>query len=82
MARVEGIGFGFLIPIFFVVTGIRFDLDSLIADASALLLIPFTLELFLIGRGVPTYLSLRGSLTGRDRVGASVYTSTALPPSW
>ena len=28
--RLEGIGFGFLIPIYFVVTGMNFDLDSLL----------------------------------------------------
>ena len=29
--RLEGIGFGFLIPIYFVVTGMNFDLDSLLS---------------------------------------------------
>ena len=28
--RLEGVGFGFLIPIYFVVTGMNFDLDSLL----------------------------------------------------
>ena len=28
--RLEGIGFGFLIPIYFVATGLMFDLDSLL----------------------------------------------------
>jgi Kef-type K+ transport system membrane component KefB len=27
--RLEGIGFGFLVPIYFVVTGMTFDIDSL-----------------------------------------------------
>ena len=28
--RLEGVGYGFLIPIYFVVTGMNFDLDSLL----------------------------------------------------
>jgi Kef-type K+ transport system membrane component KefB len=79
VARIEGAGFGLLIPIFFVVSGIRFGLDALLADPGALALIPLALVLFLVIRGVPTHLSLRGCLTGRDRVGAAVYASTALP---
>ena len=34
--RLEGIGFGFLIPIYFVVTGMTFDLDSLLTASRAL----------------------------------------------
>ncbi len=79
LARLEGIGFGFLVPIFFVVSGIRFELDALLSGGSALLLLPISLVLFLIVRGVPTYAALRGSLSGRDRVGAGIYTATALP---
>lgn len=77
--RLEGVGFGFLIPIFFVVSGIRFDLDALLAEPSALLLVPLSLLLFLVVRGGPTYVALGDALPGRDRLGASVYSSAALP---
>ena len=60
MAKLEGVGFGFLVPIFFVVSGIRFDLDALLSDPAALVLIPVALLLFLLIRGVPTYVALRG----------------------
>lgn len=79
IARLEGVGYGFLVPIFFVVSGIRFDLASLLADPFALLMIPLSLVGFLLIRGVPTYVVLRGTLSGRERVGASIYTATALP---
>lgn len=79
MARIEGVGFGLMIPIFFVVSGIRFDLDALLSDVGAMLLVPISLVLFLVIRGVPTHLSLGRSLAGRDRIGAAVYASTALP---
>jgi Kef-type K+ transport system membrane component KefB len=77
--RLEGVGYGFLVPIFFVVSGIRFDLSALVSDASALALIPISLALFLLIRGLPAYVSLRGAVVGRDRLGAAVYASTALP---
>lgn len=79
MARVEGAGFGFLVPIFFVVSGIRFDLSGLLGDPAALGLIPIALVLFLLIRGLPAYAALRGSLTGRNRTGAAIYIATALP---
>lgn len=79
MIRVEGAGFGFLVPVFFVVSGIRFDLDGLLGDPGALVLVPIALALFLLIRGGPTYAALRGQLAGRARIGAAVYTATALP---
>ena len=79
MSRVEGAGFGFLVPIFFVVSGIRFDLSGLLGDPESLLLVPVALGLFLMIRGLPAYAALRGSMTGRDRTGAAVYIASALP---
>src|SRR5207253_7326807 len=38
-SRLEGIGFGFLIPVYFVVTGMNFDLDSLLT-ANGVALVP------------------------------------------
>ena len=35
--RLEGIGFGFLVPVYFVVTGMNFDLDSLLTTEGLLL---------------------------------------------
>ena len=79
MVRVEGAGFGFLVPIFFVVSGIRFDLSGLVADTAAVALVPIALVMFLVIRGLPAYVSLQGSLIGRDRTGAAIYIATALP---
>lgn len=79
MSRVEGAGFGFLVPIFFVVSGIRFDLAGLLSEPTSLILVPLGLVLFLVIRGLPAYVALRGSLSGRDRTGAALYTATALP---
>ena len=56
--RLEGIGFGFLIPIYFVVTGMTFDLDSFLT-VNGLLLAAMFLGLLLVTRGVSAFLWLR-----------------------
>src|SRR3954468_22270000 len=38
--KLEAIGFGFFIPAFFVATGVRYDLDSLLASASTVVMVP------------------------------------------
>jgi Trk K+ transport system NAD-binding subunit len=38
--QIESIGFGFFIPIFFIMIGVRFDLQALIDSPDALLLVP------------------------------------------
>ena len=48
--RLEGIGFGFLVPVYFVVTGMNFDLDSLLT-AGGLALAGLFLAMLLVSRG-------------------------------
>lgn len=76
--KLQGIGFGFLVPIFFVQTGITFDLRGLIAQPAALLLIPVFLLLFFIVRGIPGSATLPAGSPMSDRVAAALLTSTAL----
>ena len=56
--RLEGVGFGFLIPIYFVVTGMNFDLDSLLSP-TGLGLAALFLALLVVVRGTPALLWLR-----------------------
>ncbi|MFJ9695081.1 cation:proton antiporter [Kitasatospora sp. NPDC101183] len=78
-AKLESIGFGFLVPVFFVVSGMKFDLDSLLDDPGTLLLVPVFLLLLLAVRGVPAGLLAPAGLGPRDRVGLGLYGATALP---
>ena len=39
--KLDAVGYGFLIPIFFISTGLGFDLDSLVDDPGSMLLVPF-----------------------------------------
>jgi Kef-type K+ transport system membrane component KefB len=77
--KFEGIGFGFLIPIFFVVTGMKFDLDALFASVGTVLRLPLFLALFLAVRGLPAVLLYRRAIPPSDRLPLAFYSATALP---
>ncbi|MEU7037794.1 cation:proton antiporter [Streptomyces sp. NPDC046237] len=79
LEKVEAVGFGFLVPVFFVVTGIEFDLDSLLDGGRTLLLLPVFLLLFVVLRGGPVWFLAPGDLVRRDRSALVLYESTALP---
>ncbi len=75
--RLEGIGFGFLIPIYFVTTGMNFDLDSLLT-VKGLGLAAVFLALFFAVRGISALLWLR-ELGPRRAMGLGLFGATALP---
>ncbi|MEH6994583.1 monovalent cation:proton antiporter family protein [Neobacillus drentensis] len=54
--KLDSFGYGFLIPIFFVMIGVELDLWSLFADRKLLLLIPLLLLGLLLSKIVPVYL--------------------------
>ena len=75
--RIEALGFGFFIPLFFVVSGVRFDLGSL-ADPVQLVKVPLFLAMFLLVRGTPALLYRRE--LGRHEVRAlALLQASALP---
>ncbi|KJS63661.1 cation:proton antiporter [Streptomyces rubellomurinus] len=78
-AKLESIGFGFLVPVFFVVSGMNFDLDALLDDPGTLLLVPVFLVLLLAVRGGPAALLAPAGLGRRDRAALGLYGATALP---
>ncbi|GAA3096952.1 cation:proton antiporter [Streptomyces rectiviolaceus] len=79
LGKVEAMGFGFLVPLFFIVTGINFDLASLLDGGRALLLLPVFLLLFLVVRGLPAYALAPRDLNPSDRRALTLYSSTCLP---
>ncbi len=78
-AKLEAIGFGFLIPIFFVVSGIHFDLRALIDRPTALLRVPVFLAILLVVRGLPVLLLYREVLGPKLRVPLALFAGTGLP---
>jgi Kef-type K+ transport system membrane component KefB len=75
--KLESAGFGVFIPVFFVTSGVRFDLDAL-GDASTLAHVPLFLAALFCVRGLPALL-YRGLVPpGRVAVSALLQ-STSLP---
>lgn len=77
-AKLEAIGYGFLVPVFFVASGIRFDLQALTSNPSAFLRVPLFLLALLVVRGLPAGLYLR-RVGGRAAVAAGLLQATSLP---
>ncbi len=77
--KLEAIGFGFLIPIFFIVSGMEFDLEALTSDPATLLRLPVFLGLFLVVRGVPALLLYRRDVARSDLAPLALFSATALP---
>ena len=77
-AKLEAIGYGFLIPVFFVTSGLRLDLHGLFASPSALLRVPLFLAALLLARGVPALL-YAGTVGRRAAVAAGLLQATSLP---
>jgi Kef-type K+ transport system membrane component KefB len=77
--KLEAIGYGFLVPIFFIVSGIGLNLNALFADPEAFVRLPLFLGLFLIVRGVPALLLYRGDLPKRQVMPLALLSSTGLP---
>ncbi|WP_441246468.1 cation:proton antiporter [Kitasatospora sp. McL0602] len=78
-AKLEGIGFGFLVPVFFVVSGMKFDLRALLDDPGTLLLVPVFLLLLAVVRGLPIALFAPSGLKPREKGALALYGATALP---
>ncbi|MCS5717834.1 cation:proton antiporter [Herbiconiux sp. CPCC 205763] len=78
-SKLEAVAFGFLVPIFFVYTGVTFDLTSLLTSPNALLLLPVFLVLFLLVRGLPGLLAAPPGASGNDRAALALFSATGLP---
>jgi Kef-type K+ transport system membrane component KefB len=76
--KLEAIGFGFFIPVFFVNSGLRFDLHSLLGDPSILLSVPIFVLALLAVRGIPA-IPYRGVVGGRRLIPAALLQATSLP---
>jgi Kef-type K+ transport system membrane component KefB len=73
--KLEAIGFGVFIPVFFVTSGIRFDLGALTSSAT---MVPIFFAALLVVRALPALL-YRSLLDRRERVVAGLMQATSLP---
>ncbi len=78
-SKLTAVGYGFLIPFFFITSGLNFDLSALTGDPIRFLELPLFVLLFLAVRGIPALVLYRGALDRRDRLALSFFSSTQLP---
>jgi len=76
--KLEAIGYGFLVPVFFVASGIRLDLAGLLHSPSALVRVPVFLLALLVVRGLPALLGLRAN-GPRSTLALGLLQATSLP---
>jgi len=77
-SKLEAVAFGFLVPIFFVTTGVTFDVAALASSASTLLVVPFFAAALLMVRGVPGSFAAPPGASARVRLSLGLFGATAL----
>lgn len=75
--QLDVIGYGFLIPIFFIMVGVQLDLKSVIYNSKALLNIPIFLFLFYIAKLIPS-LILKNKFCNNKVISASFILTSQL----
>lgn len=76
-SKMDAIGYGFLVPVFFVTSGMSLDVKSLFRAPHHLLLVPYFLLALLVGRGLPA-LAYRSILGARRAVATGLLQATSL----
>ena len=76
--KLDAIGYGFFIPVFFVSSGVRFDLDALLSSMDAFVKVPAFLLALLAIRGLPA-LAYRADIGARRTAVAALLQATSLP---
>ena len=76
--KLDAIGYGFLVPVFFVTSGLAFDLRALLHSPSAFAQIPLFLLGLLVVRGVPAVV-YRSSVGRRNAIAIGLLQATSLP---
>jgi Kef-type K+ transport system membrane component KefB len=75
--KLNAIGYGFLVPVFFIATGVQFDVKSLFASGASLALLPALVVGILIVRAAPAVL-YRRQLGARPAAAAGFLQATTL----
>jgi Kef-type K+ transport system membrane component KefB len=79
MERLSAVGYGFLIPIFFVTSGAELDIEALAGSQTAIALVPVFVVMMLLARGVPALFLYRDALSVRQRIALAFHSGTQLP---
>jgi Kef-type K+ transport system membrane component KefB len=76
--KLDGIAYGLLVPVFFIRSGMTFDLDGLLESPAALAELPLFLALLLLVRGLPALLHRRALPEGTTAP-LALLSASALP---
>ena len=76
-SKLDAIGYGFLIPAFFVTSGLQFQADALVSERASIVIVPVLVLLFLVVRAGPAVLYGR-LCDGRQVVAAGLLQATSL----
>jgi Kef-type K+ transport system membrane component KefB len=75
--KLDAIGFGFFIPIFFIMVGANFDIQSLLADPASLVLVPVLVAFAFVVKVVPS-LMLKSFFGKKNAIAAGFLLSSRL----
>jgi Kef-type K+ transport system membrane component KefB len=75
--KLEAVGYGVFVPVFFVATGVSFEVDALFANATNLARVPIFLAALLVARGLPA-LVYKSLTTRRQTLAAALLQATSL----
>src|SRR5882757_313394 len=76
--KLEAVGFGIFIPVFFVTSGVKYDLNALLSSTSNVIMVPIFLAALVAARGLPA-LIYRRLLDARHTAIAGLMQATSLP---
>jgi Kef-type K+ transport system membrane component KefB len=74
--RLDGIGSAFMVPIFFVTSGVRLDVAALVSDPLVLMMVPVYALLMLAARGVPALRLYCSDLSSHQRIALALRCGT------
>ena len=75
--RLDSIGYGFLIPFFFIMTGVKLDIPALLTSPTTLVLIPLFFLAYVLAK-LPAYLALRKYFSSKNALAGSFLASTTI----
>ncbi|MDF7637872.1 cation:proton antiporter [Lactobacillus sp. ESL0791] len=75
--KLNAIGYGFLIPFFFILTGVKLDLGALLGSRATLMLIPLLLLAFLLAK-LPAYFSFKKLFSKRNSLAGTFLVETTM----
>jgi Kef-type K+ transport system membrane component KefB len=76
--KLDAIGYGFIIPIYFIVAGMKFDVSGLWSAPLAPIQVTLLLGLLVLVRGIPVFL-YKNDLKPEEQVPFALYSATGLP---